>query len=305
MNRNKIIQIASLISVAGNAVLAISKIAVGLTAGSLSVLGDGLDSFSDVCISLITLAISIIITRPPDKEHPYGHFRAETIATAILAFIIFFIGGQLSLSTFEKILNHDYNTMPGAISVYVTIFSIFGKLILSWSQYRLGKKSGSAMILANSKNMLNDIITSSGVLVGLACIYFFSVPIIDRILAIIIGIWIMISAIRIFAGTINEIMEGETDMALYKLVFQEAKKIDNVFNPHRVRIRKLGAFYLIEMDVEVDENSKIKDAHDNITILENKLRSSIPYLYDIIIHVEPRGNVDQHERWGLKEQDIT
>ncbi len=305
MNRIKLIQLASIISVTGNFILAISKVAVGISAGSLSVLGDGLDSFSDVFISIITLAISIIITRPPDKEHPYGHFRAETIATAILAFIIFFIGGQLSLSSLGKLLNHDYATKPETIAIYVTIFSIMGKLFLSWSQYRLGKKSGSSMIIANSKNMLNDIITSSGVLIGLACIFYFNAPVIDRILAIIIGIWIMITAIRIFAGTVNEIMEGETDMALYKKVFHEVKKTDNLFNPHRVRIRKLGIHYLIEMDIEANENTTIKDAHDKVLILENNLRSSIPDLYDVLIHIEPLGNIEKHERWGLKEQDVT
>ncbi|HOD15835.1 MAG TPA: cation diffusion facilitator family transporter [Spirochaetota bacterium] len=303
MNRNKTIQIASIISVAGNLALAVSKVSIGFISGSLSVLGDGLDSFSDVFISIITLAISVVIARPPDKEHPYGHFRAETIATAILAFIIFFIGGQLSLSSLQKLLSHDYATMPEATAVYVTVFSIMGKLVLSWSQYKLGRKSGSAMIIANGKNMLNDIITSSGVLVGLACMYYFNAPIIDRILAIIIGIWIMITAVRIFAGTVNEMMEGETDMALYKKVFQEAKNIDHLYNPHRVRIRKLGVYYLIEMDIEADEHATIKDTHDKVIILENNIRASNPYIYDVLIHIEPLGNIEKHERWGLKEQD--
>lgn len=304
MNRDKIIQTASIISVAGNAVLAISKVAAGLCSGSLSVVGDGLDSFTDVFISLITLVISIIITRPPDREHPYGHFRAETIATAILAFIIFFIGGQLSLSTFEKLISHEYSHVPGIISVYVTVFSIVGKLLLSWSQYALGKKAESPMIMANSKNMLNDIITSSGVLIGLAFIYYFNAPVIDRILAIIIGFWIMYTAIRIFMGTITEMMEGETDMSIYNKVFEEIKKVDGLYNAHRMRIRKLGAYYLIEMDVEVDGNTRIKNAHDRIKILENNIRSSIPNIYDIVIHIEPLGNIEKHECWGLKEKYI-
>ncbi len=304
MNRNKIIRIASIISVAGNAVLAASKILIGFIAGSLSVLGDGLDSLTDVFISLIALAISIIIAHPPDKEHPYGHFRSETIATAVLAFIIFFMGGQLSLSTVEKLIYHDYNQVPGILSVYVTVFSIVGKLILSWSQYKLGKKSESAMIIANSKNMLNDIITSAGVLIGLAFVYFFNMPIIDRILAIIIGIWIMFTAVRIFKGTVTEIMEGETDMDLYNKVFAEVKKVDSLFNPHRVRIRKLGVYYLIEMDVEVEGNSSIHDAHDKVQMLENNIRASIPYIYDIVIHIEPLGNIEHQESWGLKEKDL-
>jgi len=303
MNRNKIIRTASIISMAGNAILAISKLLVGYFAGSLSVIGDGLDSFTDVFISMITLVISIIITQPPDKEHPYGHFRAETIATAILAFIIFFIGGQLSLSSFSKLIHNDYSQIPGILSVYVTLFSIAGKLVLSWSQYKLGKKSNSPMIIANGKNMLNDILTSTGVLIGLACIFFFNLPIIDRILALIIGIWIMYTAISIFKGTVTEMMEGESDMSLYNKVFEVVKRTDDLFNPHRLRIRKLGSYYLIDMDVEVDGNLKIKDAHDKVKILEDNMRLSIPYIYDIVIHIEPLGNIENQERWGLKEKD--
>lgn len=304
MDRNKLIKTASVISIAGNALLAISKITIGIVAGSTSVLGDGLDSFTDVFISAITLVISIIIMQSPDKEHPYGHFRAETIATAVLAFIIFSVGGQLVLSASHKLMNHDYNRMPGVLSIYVTILSIIGKLFLSWSQYNLGRKAESQMILANGKNMLIDIITSVGVLAGLAFIFYFNMPIIDRIIAIIIGIWIMISAVNIFKGIITEVMEGETDMSLYDKVFEEVKKVDGLFNPHRLRIRKLAAYYLIEMDVEADGNLNLSDAHDKVVQLENNIRSSMPYVYDIFIHIEPLDNVEEDEKWGLKENDL-
>lgn len=304
IDRNKIIKIASVISIAGNSILAISKISVGFVAGSASVLGDGLDSFTDVFISSITLVISIIIIRSPDKEHPYGHFRAETIATAVLAFIIFFVGGQLAVSSTVQLINHYYKELPGILSVYVTIFSIAGKLFLSWSQYKLGRMAESPMILANGKNMLIDIFTSVGVLVGLAFIFYLNLPIIDRIIALLIGIWIMFSAIVIFKGTITEVMEGETDMSLYNRVFEEVRKVDGLFNPHRLRIRKLSAYYLIELDVEADGNLNINDAHDKVKILEKNIRTSIPYVYDIFIHIEPLDNVEEHERWGLKENDL-
>ncbi len=304
MERNRIIRTASVISIIGNAILAISKIVVGIISGSLAVLGDGLDSISDIFISLITLVISIIITHPPDKEHPYGHFRAETIGTSILAFVIFFIGGQLVLSTVEKLINHDYIRMPGKIAVYVTIVSILGKVILSWSQYVLGKKAGSSMIIANSKNMLNDVIMSIGVLIGLVFVFLFNSAVIDRIIAIIIGVWIMISAIRIFMSTITEMMEGEVDMELYNTLIDTVKITDGVSNPHRIRIRKIGFHHVIDMDVEVDGNSMVTEAHDKVKILEKRIRESIPSMYDIIIHIEPLGNFEKHERWGLKEDDF-
>lgn len=304
MQRNSIIKTASIIGVAGNAVLAGLKIVIGLMAGSLSVFGDGLDSLMDIFVSLITLIISYVILRPPDREHPYGHFRAETIATAILAFIIFFVGGQLSLSTLDMLLNHHVNPIPDMLAVYVTIISIVGKVLLAWSQYALGKKSGSPMILANGKNMLNDIITSLGVLIGLIFVFLYKTAIIDMVLAIIIGVWIMFTAVRIFLGTVTEIMEGEADMDMYNRIFEEVKKSHGVCNPHRVRIRKIGYQYIVDMDVEVDGNSRVKDAHEKIADLEKRICSSIPNIYDVVIHIEPEGNYEYREKWGLNEKEL-
>jgi cation diffusion facilitator family transporter len=304
MERNKILKTASIISIIGNAILALSKIIVGIVAGSLAVLGDGLDSLTDIFISLITLFVSIIISHPPDKEHPYGHYRAETLATSVLAFIMFFVGGQLSISTANQLLNHNVFKMPETFAVYVTVFSIVGKIFLSWSQYALGKKSGSSMLIANSKNMQNDVVTSVGVLVGLGCIFFFKLPVIDKILAIIIGLWIMFTAVRIFMSTVTELMEGEINKDLYDKIFEVVKNTDGIANPHRVRIKKLGNQYAIDMDVEVDGKQKVLDAHNRVKLVEKNIRASIPDIYDIVIHIEPLGNFEKDERYGLSEKDM-
>ncbi len=304
MERNKIIKTASIISIIGNSVLAISKIVVGIIAGSLSVLADGFDSLIDIFISLITLVASVIIAFPPDKKHPYGHFRAETIATFILAFIIFFIGGQLVLSSVQSLYRHDIFQLPKIEAIYITIISIAGKLLLSYSQVVLGKKSESSMLMANAKNMQNDIITSIGVLVGLGFGFYFNLPIIDKILAIFIGIWIMYSAVKIFLGTITELMEGEDNQDLYEKIFTIIKNIEGVSNPHRVRLKKLGIYFFVDLDIEVDGNRTVNEAHNIAKIVEEKIRTSIPNIYDIVVHVEPLGNIEKDERYGLKEHDI-
>ncbi len=254
-------------------------------------------------ISIITLVVSIIIMHPPDREHPYGHFRAETIGTSILAFIIFFVGGQLGLSTVEKLLSHDQIGMPGKTAIYVTIASILGKSMLSLSQYVLGRRAGSPLILANGRNMLNDIIISAGVLVGLAFVFLYDLAIIDRIVAILISIWIMYTAIRIFKSTITEMMEGEVNMELYNKIIEAVKTTDGVSNPHRIRIRKIGFHHVVDMDVEVDGDSSVSEAHERIKVLENRIRESIQSLYDIVIHMEPLGNFEKNECWGLREKD--
>ncbi len=303
-DRNTIIKTASVISVAGNAVLAAAKITAGIIAGSAAVLGDGFDSSTDIFISLITLVVSFVIVRPPDREHPYGHFRAETIATAVLSFVIFFIGGMLALTTLERITSHTEFALPGILAVIVSAVSIAGKGALALSQYRLGRRAQSPLIIANAKNMLNDIITSAAVLAGLAGVFLFNAPVVDKILAVGVGLWIMFTAVRIFKGTVTEMMEGERDMALYNRIFDIVRRRDGVGNPHRVRIRKVGFHRIIDMDVEVPGGLTVTAAHERVMALEREIHARVPNVYDIIIHIEPEGNVEHHERWGLRERHL-
>jgi cation diffusion facilitator family transporter len=304
LDRNKLIKTASLISVGGNAALAFSKIAIGIIAGSAAVLGDGFDSCTDIFISIIVLVVSFVIAHPPDKEHPYGHFRAETIATSVLAFVIFAIGAALALTNAANIASGVAIALPGTLAVVITIVSVVGKSLLAASQYLLGKKAGSAMIVANAKNMRNDIITSATVLVGLVCVYLFNIALIDRILAVAVGGWIMFTAIRIFWGTVKEMMEGGVDLDLYEKIFSEVKAVAGLGNPHRVRIRKVGFHHLLDMDVEVNGALTVTEAHSKVMALEERLKTALPTLYDVVIHVEPEGNVEQHERWGLTETQL-
>ena len=106
------IRLASMIGIIGNLILAILKIAAGLISGSLAVIGDGIDTTTDVVTSFVTLITARIISKPPDAEHPYGHGRAETIATKILSFIIFFAGAQLAWSTALRLISRETVGVP-------------------------------------------------------------------------------------------------------------------------------------------------------------------------------------------------
>ncbi|HNR90441.1 MAG TPA: cation diffusion facilitator family transporter [Spirochaetota bacterium] len=304
MDRTRTLKIASWTSIAGNLALAALKIVAGAVAGSAAVLADGIDSLSDVAISIITLAASLMIARPPDREHPYGHHRAETIAASILAFIIFFIGGQLVILTVERLLYHEPATLPEPLALYATVISIAGKAALAASQFYWGKRSQSRMLMANGQNMLNDIITSAGVLAGLAIGYYWRIPIIDRIIAIAIGVWIMISAARIFRGLAVELMDGHEQDGPYRAIFDAVREVTGAVNPHRARIRRLGALYVIDLDIEVDGAMSVSEAHGIASAIEECIKERLDNVFDIVIHVEPLGNREADEAYGLSANDV-
>ena len=190
MSREKILIRTSWISTIGNAVLSVSKIIVGLLAGSLAVLGDGIDSATDVIISVVMIFTARIMSRPPSKKYVFGYEKAESIATKILSLVIFYAGMQMLLSSVESIFSDEVKEIPSAIAIYVTVFSIAGKLLLALYQYKQGKKINSSMLTANAINMRNDVIISSGVLLGLIFTFIFKLPILDSITGLIISLFI-------------------------------------------------------------------------------------------------------------------
>ena len=129
-DRSYQIKRASWIGIIGNGFLAVAKIVIGIIASSFAVIGDGIDTSTDIITYIIILVAARIIAKPPDKRFPYGYKKAETSATKILAFIIFFAGAQLMISTSKQLFTGDTRELPSIIAIYVTLFSIVGKAIL-------------------------------------------------------------------------------------------------------------------------------------------------------------------------------
>jgi cation diffusion facilitator family transporter len=295
---------ASRISIIANAILSALKITIGLLAGSLAVVADGIDSASDILTSFITFYTAHIIARPPDKKYPYGYARADTLATKILAFIIFFAGAQLAISTIGKLINPVEARIPDMIAVYVIVLSILVKYSLAYYLKKTGKSVSSAMLIANARNMQNDVVISFSVLLGLVLTFVFELPVIDRITALAVSFYIMFVAFRIFVQTTREMMDGIEDEEVYRKIIDSSNSVRGAYNPHRIRVRKLSHFYLIALDIEVEGRQSLDEAHQIAVEVEEKIKQAVPNVYDILVHVEPRGNLEPDEVYGVSEENI-
>jgi cation diffusion facilitator family transporter len=296
---------ASLISLWGNAVLASAKIVVGLLAGSLAVVGDGIDSSTDVVISFMTLLVSRYMAKPSDREHPFGHGRAETIATSALAFIVFFAGAQLFIRTAGRLAGGEERGVPAVAAIYVTVFSIAGKLLLAWSQKYYGKKYRSQMLIANAGNMRADVFISAAILAGLFFTVMLEMPVLDYITALLVSLWIMKAGFAIFRKVNMELMDGNTDRALYRSIFDAVRTVGGAGNPHRARIRKIANLYDIDLDIEVDPLMKVYEAHRIAALVERAIRERIDNVFDVMVHIEPDGNTEENEGYGLSEDKLS
>jgi cation diffusion facilitator family transporter len=297
------IRAAGVIALCGNALLAVLKIVFGLTSQSSALVGDAIDSFSDVALSVITLVAAGISAKPADKEHPWGHTKAETVGTAFIAFTLFFMGGQLAVNSVIKLVSGEVPPMPSIIAAVIAVVSIVCKLLLALSQYYFGKLSGSKMVKANAKNMASDVLLSLGVLVGLIISYFTGSGLADAVISIFIGAWIIKTALSIFMDASADIMDGASGSGEYQTVFDAVKSVSGAGNPHRARMRKMGGFWDIDIDIEVDPSLTVSQAHIIACNVEDEIKGRLENVFDIMVHVEPRDDKTE-ESFGLSEENL-
>ena len=295
---------ASWVSIAGNALLAALKLIVGFISGSFAVIADGIDSSADIVSSIVTLVAAKIVMRPPNIKFSYGYIKADTVATKVLSMLIFLAGTQLAISTIQKLILQEATSIPSMLAIYVTIISMIGKILLSLYLRGIGKKQRSNMLVTMGKHMRNDMLISFTVLVGLLTTIIFEIAILDKIIALLISAFIMFEAVKIFMKSNLELMDGIDDPDLYQKIFKAINQVQGAYNPHRTRARKIGAHYMINLDIEVDPELSVKEAHDISKKVENAIKTQIENVYDVMIHVEPMGNLESDEKFGISESDV-
>lgn len=302
-NRPCVIRRASAIGIAGNALLSAAKIIVGFLSGSYAVISDGLDSASDVLTFAITYYASIIINKPPDYKYPYGYQRAEAVATKVLSFVIFFVGAQLFYSSLMRIIEDHPHQLPSMLALYVTLFSVAAKFGLYLYSTSTGKRIRSQMLIANGKNMRNDMLISLSVLLGLFFTYQFKLPVVDLITALAVSVWIMRDAFSIFMQSSVELMDGVEDSTVYYKIFEAVEQTQGAYHPHRVRLRKHAEQYVIALDIEVDPDIKISQAHNIAKEVEENIKQQVGKTFDVMVHTEPLGN-EEKEQFGLSREKM-
>jgi cation diffusion facilitator family transporter len=290
----------SWVSTVGNSVLAVAKIVVGLTAGSMAVLGDGIDSATDVVISIVMLVTAHIVSRPPSRKYPFGFEKAESIATKILSLVIFYAGVQMFISSVGIMVSGEVRELPARLALWVTVFSIAGKLALALYQFAVGRKIGCSLIIANAKNMRNDVLISVGVLLGLAFTYLLRLPILDAITGLLISLFIIRTAIEIFIDSNIELMDGVKDEGVYQKIFDAVERVEGASNPHRVRSRLIGGMYMVDLDIEADGEITLAEAHEIAEQVEDNIREALENVYDIVVHIEPAGKHHDAEQFGIR-----
>ncbi len=296
---NKLRQVA-IIAVVTNLLLAVLKVTVGLIFKSMAVLADGIDTSTDILTSSTMLLATIISRRPPDKEHPYGHQKAENIGAKIISFVVFYAGVSLLIESLHRLITGRYQVLEGFLPLLVAVLSVAGKTFLFTIEYSTGKKYKSNSMVAEAKNMRNDILLSGLVFLGVG-LNKIGLAWMDPLIGVVMSGIIIKVAWEVFEENAHELMDGlkEEEMWIYENIFKVCKEC-GALNPHKVRVRKVGGKFDIDMDIEVKGTMSVREAHDITKCIKRKL-SDTRDIYDVVIHVEPEEN-DETEPFGLSEK---
>jgi cation diffusion facilitator family transporter len=291
------------ISITGNSSLALLKILTGIFTGSMAVLADGVDSSFDILTSIITYIASVISNKPPDKEHPFGHEKAETVASKTLSLIIFFAGGQLILSSVQKLFTGEIDLNVMYIALIASVISCVVKFFLYKYKLKVGKTIQNKAIIADALNMRSDVLISLSVFISVLLVELTGMNWIDPVAGILVGIIVIKTAIELFWENAQELMEGTLKGdKIYNNVYNALKTVDNIHNPHKMRIRKFGYKYIIDLDIEVNPVMTVREAHNITKNVEKAIKEQIPNVYEVLIHVEPLGNIE-NENYGVNKEE--
>jgi len=287
---------ATYASVAVSAILIVIKFAAWLATGSVAMLSSLIDSALDVVAAIVNLFAVRHALEPADREHRFGHGKAEPLAA--LGQSAFLAGGALLL-VFEAI-SKSINPTPISrvdlgIAVIIVAIALDGVLVL-YQRYVVARTKSLA-IGADELHFRSDLVVNAGVLAALVIDRFVDVPILDPIFGGAIGLWIIYGSIRLLLGALTQLMDHELPDEERARIRAIAEAGPGVAAVHDLKTRAAGPTAFIQLHLEMDGAMNLLRAHEISDEVEAKLRDAFPNA-EIIIHQDPSGLEGPHETFS-------
>ena len=271
------------LSICAYIVLSSIKLIFGYIGDSEALKADGLNNSTDIIASIAVLIGLKISQRPPDEEHRYGHFRAETISSLIASFIMIYVGIEVLIGAAENLRNPVHEN-PDAITIAVALFSAIVMYGVYLYNIRLADRIKSSAVKAAAYDNRSDALVSIGTAIGITAAIF-GFPVIDTVTAFIIGLIIIKTAIEIFKEAVFLLADG-FDSEQIKEIHEKVSKMPRVRQVVDVRGRQHGSMVLIDITVCVNPNLTVRDSH-NITEEIELAVKELNHNAISLVHIEP------------------
>ncbi len=266
-----------------NSIVAFAKIIYGYVSGSIAMLSDGYHSLFDGVSNIVGLVGIWISSNPPDKEHPYGHRKYETLFTIIIGVMIFLTCFQVLKKVYSSFFD-SHKAIVTDISFAVMIFTLLINIIVMKYESKKGKQLGSEFLIADANHTKSDVFVSLSVIISLIFTkmgYGFA----DTLVGIVLSFFIA----RIGFKILKEASDILVDKICINTTAIESvvNKIEGVKGCHDIRTRGSSSYTYLDLHVLVDGDMSTEKSHNIADKVEKKIKDEFSNVIDIVVHIEP------------------
>lgn len=275
-----------------NALLIVMKLVAGLLGHSAAMIADAVHSLSDFLTDIAVIVFVRLSNKPQDKNHDYGHGKYETLATALIGMALLGVGVAILINGVMKIWSVAHGAIlpsPGWVAFVAAIVSILAKEWCYRITVHVGRRVGSEAVIANAWHHRSDALSSIGTAVGIggAIVLGDRWTVLDPIAAVIVGVLIVGTAIRLLNTAVDELLERSLPDEVEEEIIHIAEDESEVSSIHHLRTRRIGNNIAIDMHLRMPGNISLYEAHEHETNIENRLRHRFGTGTLISLHAEP------------------
>jgi len=275
---------AGAVGIVSNVILCAAKILVGIIAGSIAIIADGINNLADASSSLITLIGFKLASMPEDKEHPYGHARYEYITGMIVSILIVLVGFELGQSSIDKVLHPEPLEFSWTI-VLVLVIAIAIKVWQALFNIGIGKKIQSMTLMATGADSRNDVLSTTVVLISVLIAHFTGLQI-DGYMGCLVALFIIWSGISLVKETMSPLLGEAPDPELVETIREKASQPEGVLGIHDLVVHNYGPGKVFaSIHIEVDADADLMKSHDMVDSIEKALSEELNIM--LTCHLDP------------------
>lgn len=273
-------------SILWNIFLTIIKIFAGIFGKSSAMISDGLHSASDIISSVGVLIGNKIAKTPNDKEHNYGHEKAETLVSFLLSILLIIVSLKIGWGALQSLFNLDSVQVPTALPLIVSIISIGIKEYQYRITIRIANKINSPSLKADAWHHRSDALSSIAAFIGIggAMLGFKAL---DPIASIVVALFVAKVGFDILKDSTNELMDYSIDDEQEEQIRKIAEKTEGVINLGELRTRKHGAMAYVDLTICVNKDLTVLEGHELAHKIEKYIINEMKFVKGITVHVEP------------------
>lgn len=275
----------SIISLLSNTILALLKISIGFFANSKALIADGFHSVSDMASTIIVMASIRFSETPADKNHPYGHEKAEALGTNILAVILiltaFFLGRDAILTIMSGNIAE-----PGSWALFAAFISIIVKELLYRFTIKIGEEINSRGLIADAHHHRSDALSSIAALIGIGGAKL-GFRFLDPLAGLVVALLILKVGYEIMRDTSYELMDGRPDKEKINQIRELSASISGVIEIHDIKLRSYGPNYIVDLKIVVEDQLSVVEGHNIACQVEKKIINNSEDVKDVMVHVDP------------------